>query len=134
MRWHAHYHTEGTGHLYQGRFKAFPIEADEYLLAVLRYVERNALRANLVDRAEDWEYGSLWRMVHGDKDGRDCFLRGLSTGPEHGERWSTERITETKRKPFGSASRRGALCANLPQVPFRAPPADGLFEPIPVAG
>jgi REP element-mobilizing transposase RayT len=49
MRWHAHYHTEGTGHLYQGRFKTFPIEEEEYLLAVLRYVERNALRASLAN-------------------------------------------------------------------------------------
>jgi putative transposase len=40
MRWHAHYHTAGTGHLYQGRFKAFPVDADERLYAVLRYVER----------------------------------------------------------------------------------------------
>lgn len=47
MRWHAHYHTAGTGHLYQGRFKAFPIQEDDHLYAVLRYVERNALRANL---------------------------------------------------------------------------------------
>src|SRR5207244_3632564 len=50
MRWHAHYHTSGTGHLYQGRFKSFPIEADDHLYAVLRYVERNALRAGLVGR------------------------------------------------------------------------------------
>jgi putative transposase len=64
MRWHAHYHTEGTGHLYQGRFKTFPIEEDEHLLAVLRYVERNALRANLVEQAEDWKYGSLWRAMN----------------------------------------------------------------------
>jgi putative transposase len=26
MRWHAHYHTGGTGHIYQNRFKSFPIE------------------------------------------------------------------------------------------------------------
>ncbi len=61
MRWHAHYHTSGTGHLYQGRFKSFPIEADDHLYAVLRYVERNALRANLVKRAEQWRWSSLWR-------------------------------------------------------------------------
>jgi putative transposase len=54
MRWHTHYHTTGTGHLYQNRFKSFPIEADDHLYTVLRYVERNALRANLVKRAEDW--------------------------------------------------------------------------------
>src|SRR5437588_9728660 len=64
MRWHAHYHTGGTGHIYQGRFKSFPVETDEHLYTVLRYVERNALRANLVARAEDWRWGSLWRR-HG---------------------------------------------------------------------
>jgi putative transposase len=64
MRWHAHHHTEGTGHLYQGRFKAFPIEQENYLLHVLRYVERNALRANLCERAEEWRWCSLWRRRH----------------------------------------------------------------------
>ena len=49
----------GSGHVWQGRFKAFPIERDEHLLTVLRYVERNALRANLVARAEDWMWSSL---------------------------------------------------------------------------
>src|SRR5947207_1789792 len=59
QRWHAHYHTAGTGHLYQGRFKSFPIEEDDHLLTVCRYVERNALRAGLVRRAEDWRWSSL---------------------------------------------------------------------------
>jgi putative transposase len=59
MRWHAHYHTSGTGHLYQGRFKSFPIETDEHFYTVVRYVERNALRANLVARAEQWRWSSL---------------------------------------------------------------------------
>ena len=51
-RYHRHYH--GSGHVWQGRFKAFPIEEDDHLWTVLRYVERNALRANLVRRAEQW--------------------------------------------------------------------------------
>ena len=59
MRWHAHYRTGGTGHLYQGRFKSFPVQDDEHLLTVMRYVERNALRASLVERAEDWRWGTL---------------------------------------------------------------------------
>ena len=46
QRWHAAHNTAGTGPLYQGRFKSFPIEEDEHLLAVLRYVERNALAQN----------------------------------------------------------------------------------------
>jgi putative transposase len=49
----------GVGHVWQGRYKAFPIEQDDHLLTVLRYVERNALRANLVTRAEDWLWSSL---------------------------------------------------------------------------
>ena len=61
MRWHAHYHSAGTGHLYQGRFKAFPVEDDDHFYSVVRYVERNALRAKLVPRAEQWRWSSLWR-------------------------------------------------------------------------
>jgi putative transposase len=53
QRLHAHRHTTGYGHIYQGRFKSFPIEQGEALLGVLRYVERNALRAKLVERAQD---------------------------------------------------------------------------------
>ncbi len=49
-RYHKHYHS--SGHLWQGRFKAFPIQEDEHLLIVLRYVERNPLRANLVRRGK----------------------------------------------------------------------------------
>lgn len=58
---HAHYHTAGTGHLYQGRFKNFPTKNDVRLLLVLRYIERNTLRANRVNRAQAWEWSSFWR-------------------------------------------------------------------------
>jgi putative transposase len=61
QRWHAHHHDVGTGHLYQGRFKSFPVAADDHFLQVCRYVERNALRAALVQRAEAWRWSSLWR-------------------------------------------------------------------------
>ena len=60
MRWHVNHGTLGTGHLYQGRFKAFPVEENEHLYAVLRYAERNAMRANFVDRVEAWRWGSAW--------------------------------------------------------------------------
>ena len=48
-----------TGHVWQGRFKAFVIQADDHLWTVLRYVERNALRAGLAAAAEAWPWGSL---------------------------------------------------------------------------
>lgn len=58
QRWkHAH-GAVGHGHLYQDRFKSFPIQADDHLLNVLRYVERNPVRANLAPRAEAWPWGS----------------------------------------------------------------------------
>jgi putative transposase len=66
QRWHAHRHTAGSGHLYQGRFKSFPVQSDDHFLTVCRYVERNALRAGLVTRAEDWRWGSLWRSHNSD--------------------------------------------------------------------
>jgi len=44
QRWHAHRRSAGTGPIYQGRFKSFPIERDEHFLTAMRYVERNALR------------------------------------------------------------------------------------------
>jgi putative transposase len=62
--WHLHRKTVGCGHLYQGTYKSFPVETDVHLLTVLCYVERNALRAGLVERAEDWRWSSLWRWRH----------------------------------------------------------------------
>ena len=50
QRWHAHRHSTGQGHVYQGRFKSFPIQDDLHFITVCRYVERNALRANLVSK------------------------------------------------------------------------------------
>lgn len=63
-RHHAHYGTAGSGHLYQGRYKSFPIQDDSHFLTVMRYVERNALAAGLCGRAEDWRHGSLHRWLH----------------------------------------------------------------------
>ena len=74
QRWHAAHHTAGTGPLYQGRFKSFPIEEDDHLWSVLRYVERNALRANLVERAEEWRWCSLWHRAQ-------CNATLLDEGP-----------------------------------------------------
>jgi len=63
-RYHELHRT--SGHVWQGRFKAFPIQQDEHLLAVLRYVERNPLRAGLVRGVNDWPWNSL--RLHDDED------------------------------------------------------------------
>jgi REP-associated tyrosine transposase len=57
-RYRAHY-ADTSGHLYQGRYKSFAVEDDEYLLTLFRYVEANPLRAGKVDKAQDWVWSSL---------------------------------------------------------------------------
>ena len=65
QRWHAAHHTIGHGHLYQGRYKSFLCEEDARFIQLVRHVERNPLRANLVQRAEQWRWGSAWRRTKG---------------------------------------------------------------------
>ena len=48
-----------SGRIWQGRFKGFPIQQDSHLLQVMRYVERNPVRANLVRSAADWSWSSI---------------------------------------------------------------------------
>lgn len=55
-RHHAHYPNPGMGHLYQGRFKSFPVQSDEHFLTVARYVHFNPVRAGMVRRAQDWRW------------------------------------------------------------------------------
>ena len=55
-RYHQHYHS--SGHVWQGRFRSFPIQEDGHLLTVHRYIERNPVRAGLVARAQDWPWSS----------------------------------------------------------------------------
>jgi putative transposase len=59
QRWQRHRRRVGYGHVYQGRYKSFPVQDDAHFYQVVRYVERNALRANLVSRAEHWPWSSL---------------------------------------------------------------------------
>ncbi|HTL29382.1 MAG TPA: transposase [Tepidisphaeraceae bacterium] len=58
-RHHKHYPNPGSGHLYQGRFKSFPVMEDDHLLTLTRYVHANPLRAELVRRAQDWRWSDL---------------------------------------------------------------------------
>lgn len=60
-RWRLNRQTVGYGHLYQGTYKSFPVQDDEHFYTVCRYVERNALRANLVEKAEDWRWSAMWQ-------------------------------------------------------------------------
>jgi putative transposase len=103
-RYHRHYHS--SGHVWQGRFKAFPIQQDAHLLTVLRYIEQNPLRAELVERAQDWSWSSLcwWR-----RRGRPGFLH---TGPvDRSRRWLAEvnrRFDELELQGLRRSVNRGA--------------------------
>jgi putative transposase len=111
-RYHRHYHS--SGHVWQGRFKAFPIEEDEHLLTVMRYVERNPVRAQTIPvrKAQRWPWSSI-----GEKP-KDVERPELDAGPvARGRdwlRWVNEPQTEgelealresiRRGRPFGSAS------------------------------
>jgi putative transposase len=55
-RYHLHYRS--SGHLWQGRFKDFEVQGDEYFLTVARYIEGNPVRAELVETAVNWVWSS----------------------------------------------------------------------------
>jgi len=76
--WQEHHRRVGYGHVYQGRYKSFPVETEDSFYQLVRYVERNALRAGLVRRAEDWRWGSLWRRTCDEREK----TRWLSDWPE----------------------------------------------------
>jgi putative transposase len=63
-RWVEQRGRVGWGSVYQGRYKSFPVQDDAHLLTLLRYVERNPVRANLVRRAERWRWSSLGQSLH----------------------------------------------------------------------
>jgi putative transposase len=59
QRYHASHATVGIGHLYQGRYKSFPVQNDLHYLRVLRYIEANPIRADLVAKADRWPWSSF---------------------------------------------------------------------------
>ena len=67
-RWQLHRGKVGYGHVYQARYKSFPVEEEDYFYRLVRYVERNALRADLVERAEGWRWSSLWGRIAGSPE------------------------------------------------------------------
>jgi len=106
QRWHQHRHTVGEGHVYQGRFKSFPVETSAYLLTVCRYVERNPVRAGLVERAEQWRWSSAgtrgsvplqeWPMERPTE-----WLPWVNEGEPH-EQLHAVRRSVLKGQPYGS--------------------------------
>ena len=61
IEWHRKRGTRGTGAVYQSRFVSVGISEDRHYYTALRYVERNALAAKRVKRAQDWPWCSASR-------------------------------------------------------------------------
>lgn len=111
-RYHRHY--DSSGHVWQGRFKAFPIENDSHLLTVMRYVERNPVRAKAISvrKAERWPWSSIGRTP------KDVERPALDPGPVPRRKdwldWVNKPQTEaelralresiSRGRPFGSES------------------------------
>jgi len=106
--------TNGTGPLYQGRYKSFIIEKNTHLLAVLKYIERNPVRAGLVAKVEDWRWGSAWRREYGsDKQKKllatlpvplPAAYRSWINKPESPNELEQLRTSVNKGGPFGGES------------------------------
>jgi putative transposase len=105
-----HRKYDSDGRIWQGRFKASVIQQDRHLITVLRYVERNALSANLVARAEAWRWGSLnWRLR---SDPPVCLSESPAPIPSNwvhyvNEPQSLEELTEvraavSRERPYGT--------------------------------
>lgn len=108
-----------SGRIWQGRFKAFPIQQDRHLLTVMRYVERNPLRANLVETAADWDWSSIGRTnaTHGlttpaPVNKPDNWLDVVDKPHTQAEIDSLRRCS-AKNMPFGNASWTRSTAENL---------------------
>jgi len=114
MRAISHRRVMGMGPLYQGRFKSLPVQADEHLLALLRYVQRNPLRAKLVKSASQWHWGSEWARHHGPPELADILSDWPVDRPRRWAAWvdaaenyqQTEMIRKCVRRsrPLGAAN------------------------------
>lgn len=114
QRWLVYRNMTGYGHLYQGRYKSFPVQKDEYFLQACRYVERNALRANLVNRADDWRWSSTWIRKYGSKDQKKLLSSWPVPMPDNYYSWLNRKNKEeedtlknlrnsvNRGRPFGS--------------------------------
>lgn len=111
-RWHAQHHTVGAGPLYQGRFRSFPLQANEYFLKTARYVESNPVRSARVALAQDWRWCSLrqrraiaageeaLRLSHWPVPEPPHWLRTLNT-PQRQAELADLRCCVQRGRPFG---------------------------------
>lgn len=116
QRYNSHYHTTGEGHLYQGRYKSFPVQKDEHFLSVCRYVERNAYSAGLCDSPDLWRYGSLWRWRHGSASDKSLLSPWPIPRRSGWVEWVRQPVTSKEQKRLRWSVKRGAPYGDEPWV------------------
>lgn len=102
-----HRHHESSGHVWQGRFKSFPIEADDHLLTVLRYVERNPLRSGLAERAESWPWSSLQWWARSSNKRPEWLCAGPVDRPRNWLKRVNQPETDDELSDLGQCLQRG---------------------------
>jgi putative transposase len=132
-----HHHYASSGHVWQGRFKAFPIQSDRHLLTVLRYIERNPVRAGLVTRADEWTWSSFQercglssrQLLHPCPYPIAGSWRSLVNEPLTVEELIRIRQSVNRERPFGEVSweTQAAQCLGLEATlrPRGRPPKRG---------
>ena len=96
QRYHAQTRTVGYGHVYQGRYKSLPVESDRHFLTLVRYVERNAQRAGLVKKAEDWPWSSVYARLCGNEKQKKLLSPWPVAEPRHYREWLNHRKARKK--------------------------------------
>lgn len=113
-RHHARKGTIGHGHLYQGPYKSFLVEDDKHLLSVLKYIERNPVRAKLVKRAEDWRWGSAYRRIRGGAKERQILSQAPTDLPSNYATWVNAADSIAELDEIRRSTRTGAAYGNVP--------------------
>jgi putative transposase len=97
----------GYGHVYQGRYKSLPVQSDGHFLALVRYMERNAKRAALVKRAEEWPWCSAYACVRGTPKERKLLSPCPVAEPDHYLRWLNQSQGKEEIENLRYALKRG---------------------------
>jgi putative transposase len=107
QRWHTAHGSSGTGPLYQGRYKAIPVQADDHFLTVARYVQRNPVRAGLAGRVQDWRWASAWHRCN------NCHAAPLDPWPiDYPTNWLM--VTNEAMNQVDLSNIRNAVALNWP--------------------
>jgi putative transposase len=107
-RWQRSRQRVGLGHVYQGRFKSFPVQHDDHFYQVVRYVERNPVRARLVANAAEWRWSSLWVREHGAAAQRALFSDWPVPIPRDWSSWVDQPQTEAELAALRKSALRGS--------------------------